>query len=134
MITSIITYPGNLRTENTHVRSGTKLITDAPVDNKGKGEAFSPTDLLSTSLANCILTIMGMRAEEAGFSIDGAKAEMKKVMASDPRRVAEIRIIFDFSMLDLTVDQQTLLKGIPEISPVSLSLHPDVKQIITFNF
>lgn len=134
MVTSKIEYIGDLRTHNTHVRSGNTMITDAPVDNRGKGEAFSPTDLMSTSLANCIITIMGIKAKDEGFSLDGAKAEMTKIMAENPRRVAEIIIEFDFSMLDLTDKQKRILKAIPAISPVALSLHPDVKQNITMKF
>jgi uncharacterized OsmC-like protein len=134
MTTSKIEYLGNLRTKNTHIRSGDTMITDAPTDNHGKGEAFSPTDLMSTSLANCIFTIMGIKSEEAGFSIKGAKAEMEKIMASDPRRVAEIKINFDFSMLELNEQQKSLIESIPAISPVALSLHPDVKQTIKIRF
>ncbi len=134
MATSKIVYTGNLRTHNTHLQSSATVITDAPVDNRGKGEAFSPTDLMSTSLCNCILTIMGIKAVDSGFSIDGATAEMTKIMADNPRRVAEIQIKFDFSMLELTEKQQRILKAVPAISPVALSLHPDVKQNISFRF
>lgn len=134
MITSKIKYIGGLRTDNEHVQSGNKMITDAPVDNHGKGEAFSPTDLMSTSLCNCIMTIMGIKADEEGFSIVGATAEMEKIMASNPRMVAEIKIDFDFSMLDLTEKQKRILKAVPAISPVALSLHPDVKQTINIKF
>ncbi len=134
MVTSKIEYIGDLRTHNTHVRSGNTMITDAPVDNRGKGEAFSPTDLMSTSLANCIITIMGIKAKDEGFSLEGAKAEMTKIMAENPRRVAEIIIEFDFSMLNLTDKQKRILKAIPAISPVALSLHPDVKQNIKMKF
>jgi putative redox protein len=134
MITSKIEYIGNLRTHNEHVRSGNTMITDAPIDNRGKGEAFSPTDLMSTSLCNCIMTIMGIKAHDEGFSIDGAKAEMTKTMAENPRRVAEIKIDFDFSTLDLTEKQKRILKAVPAISPVALSLHPDVIQNINFIF
>ncbi|MEA1875203.1 MAG: OsmC family protein [Bacteroidota bacterium] len=134
MITTKIEYIGDLRTHNTHVRSGNTIITDAPVDNRGKGEAFSPTDLMSTSLVNCIMTIMGIKAKDEGFSIKGAKAEMTKIMSENPRRVAEIQINFNFSMLNLTDEQKRILKAIPAISPVALSLHPDVKQTIKINF
>ncbi|MFO7879434.1 MAG: OsmC family protein [Bacteroidales bacterium] len=134
MATSNIEYLGKLRTKNIHERSGNMLVTDAPVDNHGRGEAFSPTDLMSTSLANCIFTIMGIRAEEAGFSLIGATAEMEKTMASNPRRVAEIKIDFDFSMLKLTEEQKELLRAVPPVSPVAISLHPDVKQNINLKF
>ena len=92
------TYTGQLRTEAIHVQSGNKLITDAPTDNHGKGETFSPTDLLATSLASCIFTIMGIKAEASGFNIDGATAKTWKIMSENPRRVAEVKIEFDFSI------------------------------------
>ncbi|MFP4023070.1 MAG: OsmC family protein [Thiohalospira sp.] len=128
------TYTGQLRTEAVHVRSGNKLITDAPVDNHGKGETFSPTDLLATSLASCIFTIMGIKAEAAGFSIDGATAKTWKIMSENPRRVAEVKIEYDFSMCDLTDKQKRLLEGLVKISPVPLSLHPDTKQNVSIKF
>ena len=90
-------YINDLRTEATHVQSGNKLITDAPSDNKGKGEAFSPTDLLATSLGSCMLTIMGIAAMEHGFNIYGTKVKIWKIMESDPRHVGEIKIELTFS-------------------------------------
>ena len=96
MKTSKITYLGNLRTEAVHLRSGQRLITDAPVDNNGKGEAFSPTDLLATSLGNCMLTVMGIVAGRHGIDIDGASIEITKIMEANPRRVGEI--IVEFTM------------------------------------
>ena len=128
------TYTGQLRTEAVHVRSGNKLITDAPVDNHGKGETFSPTDLLATSLASCIFTIMGIKAEAAGFSIDGATAKTWKIMSENPRRVAEVKIEYDFSMCDLTDKQKRLLEGLIKVSPVPLSLHPETKQNVSITF
>jgi len=83
-------YLGDLRTENEHLQSGNKIITDAPTDNQGKGEAFSPTDLLATALGNCIMTIMGIKARDNGIDIKGTEIEITKIMASDPRRVAEV--------------------------------------------
>ncbi|MCD6090710.1 MAG: OsmC family protein [Bacteroidales bacterium] len=128
------TYIGHLRTEAIHVQSGNKLITDAPTDNKGKGETFSPTDLLATSLASCIFTIMGIKAEENGFSIDGAQAKTWKIMSENPRRVAEVKIEFDFSMLDLKEDQKELMQSLVKVSPVPLSLHDNTKQNVTLKF
>ncbi|HKL08975.1 MAG TPA: OsmC family protein [Bacteroidales bacterium] len=128
------TYTGQLRTEAVHVRSGNKLITDAPVDNHGKGETFSPTDLLATSLASCIFTIMGIKAEAAGFSIDGATAKTWKIMSENPRRVAEVKIEYDFTMCDLTDKQKRLLEGLIKVSPVPLSLHPETKQNVSITF
>lgn len=128
------TYTGQLRTEAIHVQSGNKLITDAPTDNKGKGETFSPTDLLATSLASCIFTIMGIKAQEAGFSIDGASAKTWKIMSENPRRVAEVKIEFDFSTLDLLDKQKKILQALVKVSPVPLSLHDETKQNVTIKF
>lgn len=128
------TYLGNLRTEATHIQSGNKLITDAPSDNNGKGEAFSPTDLLATSLGSCIFTIMGIKAEQHNFSIEGAKAKSWKIMNINPRRVGEIKIEFDFSMCQLSDKQKKLLQNVVKTCPVSLSVHSEIKQNISFKF
>ncbi|ALO16749.1 OsmC-like protein [Salinivirga cyanobacteriivorans] len=127
-------YLGNLRTEAEHMRSGNKIITDAPVDNHGKGEYFSPTDMLSTSLTSCIFTIMGIKAEAAGFSIEGASAKTWKIMAENPRRVAEVRVEFDFTSCNLNEKQQNILKKLVKVSPVPLSVHDDLKQNVTLRF
>lgn len=128
------TYLGQLRTEAVHVRSGNKIITDAPIDNKGKGEFFSPTDMLATSLASCIFTIMGIRAEESGFRIDGATAKSWKIMANNPRRVAEVKVEFDFSNCNLEPKQKEILKNLVKVSPVPLSLHTDLVQNVSVKF
>lgn len=128
------TYTGQLRTEAIHVRSGNKLITDAPIDNRGKGETFSPTDLLATSLASCIFTIMGIKAEAGGFSIDGATAKTWKIMSENPRRVAEVKIEYDFTMCDLTDKQKKILQALVKVSPVPLSVHDETKQEVILKF
>jgi len=128
------TYLGQLRTEAIHVQSGNKLITDAPTDNHGKGEAFSPTDLLATSLTSCILTIMGIKAEANGFNIDGATAKTWKIMSENPRRVAEVKIEFDFTMCTLTDKDKKILEQLVKISPVPLSLHDETKQTVSIKF
>ncbi len=127
-------YPGDLRTIARHLASGNELVTDAPVDNKGRGEAFSPTDLLATSLGSCMITIAGMRAKENGFSIDGTTIDITKIMASDPRRVAEVIIELHFPKNDYTGQQQEILRDACLNCPVAKSLHPGLKQIIKFNF
>jgi putative redox protein len=127
-------YLGDLRTEATHVQSGNKLITDAPVDNHGRGEFFSPTDLLATSLTSCILTIMGIKARENNFSIAGAKAKTWKIMSEKPRRVAEVKIEFDFSMCQLADKEKEILESLVKISPVPLSLHPETMQTVSIKF
>lgn len=128
------TYTGQLRTEAIHVRSGNKLITDAPIDNRGKGETFSPTDLLATSLASCIFTIMGIKAEAGGFSIEGATAKTWKIMSENPRRVAEVKIEYDFTMCDLTDKQKKILQALVKVSPVPLSVHDETKQDVILKF
>ncbi len=128
-------YTGHLRTLNTHLRSGMQIVTDAPIDNKGKGEAFSPTDMVATALCACIFTIAGQVAKEHGFSIDGATASTTKFMAQNPlRRIAEIIVDFDFSMCNLDEKQRKFIEKVPALCPVSLSLHPDIKQTINFKF
>lgn len=134
MATSKITYTGGLRTNSVHLKSGNEIITDAPVDNKGKGEAFSPTDLLATSLGNCMLTVVGIAAQEHGFSIDGATAEVTKIMAEDPRRVSEIVIDLDFPKNDYSDKTKKIIERAANTCPVHHSLHPDIKKRITFNF
>ena len=127
-------YLGELRTEAEHVQSGNKIITDAPTDNHGKGEFFSPTDMLATSLTSCILTIMGIKAEAAGFDIKGATAKTWKIMAENPRRVAEIKVEFDFTNCSLDKKQQLILERLTKVSPVPLSVHEDLIQNISFKF
>jgi len=135
MITIETKYLGDLRTENVHLQSGSKIVTDAPCDNRGKGEAFSPTDLLATALGNCIMTIMGIKAMDNGIDIVGTRLEITKIMASDPRRVAEVIVEFFFPRdKSYTEEEQQLIESVAGISPVPLSLHPDLKQTIKFNW
>lgn len=134
MATSKVTYTGNLRTTSIHLKSGNEIITDAPLDNKGKGEAFSPTDLLATSLANCMLTIVGITAQEHGFNIDGATANVTKIMAEDPRRVSEISVDITFPRNDYSDKTKKIIERAANTCPVHNSLHPDIKKAITFHF
>jgi putative redox protein len=135
MATSKITYSGGLRTTAVHERSGNEIITDAPVDNKGKGEAFSPTDLLATSLGNCMLTIVGIAANEHGFDIDGTTCEITKVMAQDgPRRVSEIVVDFKFPSNGYSDKIKTVIERSANTCPVAYSIHPDIKKTISFNY
>lgn len=134
MTTIKTTYLGNLRTENIHLQSRAKIITDAPTDNRGKGEAFSPTDLLATALGNCIMTIMGIKAMDNDIDIVGTTLDITKIMADKPRRVAEVQIVFNFPKKNYTTDQKQLIESVAGISPVPLSLHPDVVQTISFNW
>ena len=127
-------YLGGLRTEIEHLQSGNKVITDAPLDNNGKGEYFSPTDLFASSLGSCMLTIMGISANSYGFSIDGTTVEIEKVMGTNPRRVVEIVVTLDFPKNDYTPQQKRLIEASAKTCPVANSLHPDIKKTITFNY
>ena len=133
-ITVETTYLGNLRTENIHLQSGAKIITDAPCDNRGKGEAFSPTDLLATSLGNCIMTIMGIKAMDNGIDLEGTQLNITKVMASDPRRVSEVVMEFNFPQKGYTADEKQLIESVAGVSPVPLSVSAELKQTIKFNW
>ncbi|QNL50056.1 OsmC family protein [Olivibacter sp. SDN3] len=135
MATVDTVYLGDLRTEAKHVQSQTKIITDAPVDNQGKGEAFSPTDLLVASLTSCMLTIMGIVSRTHNISLGGIKAETTKIMQAEPRKVSEIHIIFHFAD-DIVYNskEKALLKKAAETCPVYLSLASDIKKTITFNW
>jgi len=134
MNTIEISYKGNLRTECKHVSSGEIILTDAPVDNKGKGEYFSPTDLLATSLATCILTIIGISADAYGFDIDNTKATVKKVMGTNPRRIAEINIEINFPNNNYSDKEKEIIKHAADNCPVAKSLHPEIKKNIIFNW
>ena len=130
---SRIEYKGALRNEATHLKSGQQILTDAPTDNNGKGEAFSPTDLLATALASCALTVMGIRANKEGFDLEDARAEVIKVMASDPRRVAEVEIKIRLRA-NCSSKMQTILEGLGRNCPVAKSLEPSLVQTIHFDW
>lgn len=127
-------YLGNLRVESTHLQSGNTIITDAPVDNRGKGEAFSPTDLLATSLGSCITTIMGIKAMDNGIDIEGTEVEITKIMDSNPRRVAEVIVEFYFPDKSYTHEQKKMIESVAGTSPVPLSLSAELKQTIRFHW
>ena len=134
MMTIETIYEGDLRTRAKHMHSGTELITDAPVDNNGKGQAFSPTDLLAASLGSCMLTIMGIAARTHGIDIDGTRIEILKVMAANPRRVIEVKINFVMPSTIYSEKEKNILEVAARSCPVALSLHPDLKQTITFHY
>lgn len=127
-MTSTVVYNGSLRTTCTHIASGAAFETDAPVDNNGKGERFSPTDLLATSLASCMLTVMGIKARSMGFDLDNIKVEVLKQMKPDPRRVAGIALTFHIpgSLKDTDEKTKAILKHTAETCPVARSIHPDI--------
>ena len=131
MATSKTTYQGQLRTSAVHSQSNNEIITDAPVDNHGKGEAFSPTDLLATSLASCMMTIIGIKAADMGIDIIGTTAEVTKVMATEPRRVSEIQVVMTFPKV-LDDKTQKIFYNTALTCPVAQSIHPDIIQNVTF--
>lgn len=130
---SLVNYLGELRTEATHLPSGTVINTDAPKDNHGKGEAFSPTDLVATSLASCMISIMGIVALKEGVTpVDGATAEVTKVMYAEPRRIGEIHVKITFPKNNFTDKEKKMYEHAAYTCPVAKSLHPDIKQLIEF--
>jgi putative redox protein len=134
METAKTKYLGDLRTEIIHVRSGSVITTDAPVDNKGKGENFSPTDMVASALGSCIFTIMGIAAREHGFSIDGASCKITKIMTDSPRKISEIKIDFDFTGNSYTDKQKKILEYCVKTCPVALTLNESVFQNVSMLF
>jgi len=132
-MTSKVIYLGELRTTSTHVQSGSEILSDAPIDNNGKGEAFSPTDTVANALATCMFTVMGIKAREMGVAMDGSAAEVTKHMQADPRMIKKIQIVFN---MNAEADQKarTILERTAMSCPVHLSLHPDIERDITFNW
>jgi len=133
MPTSKVTYLGDLRTSSIHIQSGSEIISDAPLDNNGKGEAFSPTDTVANGLASCMFTVMGIKAREMGVDFSGSTAEVIKVMAADPRRISEIHVTFEMKV-EADEKTKTILERTALTCPVHFSLHPDIKREIVFNW
>ncbi|WP_333865142.1 OsmC family protein [Chitinophaga sp.] len=130
-----ILYNGELRTTATHLRSGSVIETDAPVDNNGKGERFSPTDLVASSLGSCMLTIMGIKARDKGWNIDGTKVSIEKIMGTEPRRITGVKVVFDMpASAGLDDTARKILENAALTCPVAKSLHPDINQDVTFNW
>jgi uncharacterized OsmC-like protein len=133
IMTSTVIYEGQLRTTCTHILSGNSIITDAPKDNRGNGAAFSPTDLTATSLATCMLTTMGIWALDNHVNLEGARAEVTKIMAANPRRIAEVQVKLFFPNGHLfSQEVKDKLEHIAHTCPVALSLHADLKQTVEF--
>ncbi len=133
MPTSKVTYLGGLRTSSIHINSGSEIISDAPLDNNGKGEAFSPTDLVANALASCMFTVMGIKAREMNVDFSGSTADVTKIMGTEPRRIIAIQVVFTMS---ISVDDKTrtILERTAMTCPVFYSLHPDIKKEIIFNW
>lgn len=133
MATSKVTYLGELRTEATHLQSNTNIYTDAPKDNHGKGEMFSPTDLVATALASCMISIMGIVAMKEGITkVDGTTAQVTKIMYAEPRRIGEIHVTITFPKGNYTDKEKKIYEHAAHTCPVAKSLHPDLKQVIEF--
>ena len=132
-MTSKITYLGELRTSSIHIQSGSEIISDAPIDNNGKGAAFSPTDTVANGLGSCMFTVMGIKAAEMNVNLSNSTAEITKIMAAEPRRISEIHIVFNITA-ELDDKTKTILERTAMMCPVYYSLHPDIKKVITFNW
>jgi len=132
-MTSKVTYLGDLRTSSIHILSGNEIISDAPLDNNGKGEAFSPTDTVANGLASCMFTVMGIKARDLGVDFLGSTAEVTKIMGTDPRRIITIEIDFKFSV-NPDDKTKTILERTAMTCPVWFSLHPDIEKKIKFHW
>lgn len=132
-MTSKVTYLGDLRTSSIHIQSGSEIISDAPIDNNGKGEAFSPTDTVANGLASCMMTVMGIKAKDLNIDLTGSTASVTKFMQAEPRRISKIEVVFDMA---IAVDEKIkiILVRTANTCPVHLSLHPEIEKIINFNW
>lgn len=130
-MTSKVTYLGDLRTSSIHIQSGTEILSDAPVDNNGKGEAFSPTDAVANALATCMMTIMGIKARDMNVDFQGSTAAVTKIMNAEPRRIGAIEIIFEMQGVSEAKDK-IILERAAMTCPVFLSLNTEIKKDISF--
>ena len=130
-MTSKVVYTGDLRTTNLHLKSGSEFVTDAPTDNNGLGQAFSPTDTVATGLANCMLTVMGIKARSLGVNMENATAEVSKTMAAGPRRIAKIRVHVHMPK-GIPSEYHAILEEVANTCPVIYSLHPDIEKDISY--
>jgi uncharacterized OsmC-like protein len=134
-MTSTVIYEGELRTVARHLSSGTQIETDAPVDNQGKGEKFSPTDLVATALGSCMLTIMGVKARDLEVDLKDTRIDIQKLMKADPRRISGIHLTFHFATsLQITEKQRLLLEKAGNTCPVKYSIHPDIEVLISYHW
>lgn len=133
MTTSNITYVGDLRTVCIHLQSGTQILTDAPTDNHGKGEAFSPTDLVATALGSCMVSIMGIKSKDLNVDLKDSTVSITKIMQSEPRKIAKIEVILNMS-IETSEKNKTILERAAMTCPVLLSLHPDIEKDVVFNW
>jgi uncharacterized OsmC-like protein len=132
-MTSKVTYLGDLRTSSIHLQSGSEIISDAPLDNNGKGEAFSPTDTVANALASCMMTVMGIKARDLNVDFTGSTAAVTKIMQAEPRRISGIEIVFDMNV-DTDEKTKTILERTAMTCPVFLSLNTEIEKKISFNW
>jgi uncharacterized OsmC-like protein len=134
-MTATVVYKGQLRCECTHLQSGTVIETDAPTDNRGKGERFSPTDTVCVALATCVITTMGIKANDMNIDLSGTAIEVTKHMVADPRRIGQIDVTLNFpATLQLEEKDRLILQRTGDTCPVARSLHPDLKLNIVYNW
>lgn len=134
MHTAEVFYQGALRTQATHPRSEQQFITDAPVDNNGKGESFSPTDLVATGLLSCMITVMGIKAEKLGLSMGEVEGSVKKIMTDNPRRICRLDVEIEFKKDSLSPQERKMLQTTAINCPVAKSIHPDIMQNVKFRY
>ena len=132
-MTSKVTYLGDLRTSSIHLQSGAEILSDAPLDNNGKGEAFSPTDTVANALASCMMTVMGIKARELEIDLQGSTAAVTKIMNTDPRRIGTIEISFEMSGV-VAVKNKIILERVAMTCPVFESLNAEIEKRINFNW
>jgi uncharacterized OsmC-like protein len=133
MATSKVTYVGDLRTSSVHLASGSIIISDAPIDNHGKGEAFSPTDTVANAVGSCMFTIMAIKAKDLAVDFTNATAEVTKIMGTEPRRISEIHLIFNMN-IEVSEKERLILERSAMTCPVYNSLHPEIKKEVVFNW
>ncbi len=131
-VTAEIQYLGNLRTKSVHLRSGNEIITDAPIDNNGKGEAFSPTDLVASALVSCMITIMGIAAEKHAWELTEVSGIVRKIMGENPRRIIRLEVEIYFRQSEIDEKQKRVLEHAAKTCPVAMSLHPDLEVVLDF--
>jgi uncharacterized OsmC-like protein len=132
-MTSKVTYLGALRTSSIHIQSGTEILSDAPVDNNGKGEAFSPTDTLANALGSCMMTIMAIKSKDLGIELKDSTVEVTKIMQAEPRKIAKIQLFFNM-LMTVSEKDKIILERVAMNCPVLLSLNPDIDKEVTFKW
>lgn len=132
-MTSKVTYLGDLRTTSVHLQSGTTILSDAPKDNHGKGEAFSPTDFVANALGSCMVSIMAIKSKDLSIDLINSTVEVTKIMQAEPRKIAKIIIVINIP-ISVNEKNKTILERSAMHCPVLLSLHPDIEKEVTFNW